>query len=468
MKPVSPELKKYINNALSKPLYHPSMALCACIDAIFTGDEDPDNDKWWTFEYETVLQMIDKLGYARPNVNILGQIQCIGAIRNGKHLIDKEWNLFENAVAALTGIPVLFYEKQNLPIENVIHAMRMMPNFGTIEYSDEVKHYIGCEAINDDIFWYPINDIDKYLYESLDRIKDTLGFRIEEIEKMREEVQKKFNSLKKVDIDTIEFKEDSMSDQMCKRIMWSILKYTELQKAENAELNKFCNIREGKLSYSETAVQKSEQKDPGEDYSDVEETEDIFLDNTGEVTRYEDGVNPDDEGEVQILDFNDGVKAASMDIVNNVNDDFIMPVDDMYHAQSIKIAESIGDSLDEIGYAVYTMKRLKKLAAIPHPYGPTAAEADMPPYPKRKTILDLSDGEIEKKPTIKTQEEVVTEMMNGIDPTAPDLTKADETPYKNTTLKKTSSIITEASIEETANGNFHKCGMLNFDPFLMR
>lgn len=465
MKPVNPELKKYINEALSKPLYHPSMALCACIDAIFTGDDDPDNDKWWTFEYETVLEMMDRLGYVRPNVNILGQIQCIGAIRNGKHLIDKEWNLFENAVAALTGIPVLFYEKQNLPIENVIHAMRMMPNFGIIEYSDEVKHYIGCEAINDDIFWYPINDIDKYLYESLDRIKDTLGFRIEEIEKMRSDVQAKFNSLRKENLETIEFKEDNMTDQMCKRIMWSILKYTELQKTENEELNKFCNIRDGKLDFSDINTQTSEQKDPGEDYSDAEDT---FMDNTGEVTNYEDGINPDDNEEVQIIDFNDGVKAASLDIVNNVDDNFIMPFDDMYHAQSIKIAASIGDGLNEIGYAVNVMQRLTKMAAIPHPYGPTAAEAVIPPYQKKKTMLDITDGEVEKKPDIKSEEEMVAEMLHNADPTVPVYSPDSESPYRNTELEKTSSIVTEASIEETANGNFHKCGMLNVDPFLMK
>ena len=109
----SNDLISFMKDALSRPLYYPAMALCAIMDTLF-GDE-----KWWEYEYETVLQELSKMNMPRPSIALLGEIQCISALRNGKAMIDKEWHLFEKACASLTGIPVLFYEKQNYFLVNL-------------------------------------------------------------------------------------------------------------------------------------------------------------------------------------------------------------------------------------------------------------------------------------------------------------------------------------------------------------
>ena len=142
-KTLSQDLRNYINYALTQKIYYPALAISAIMDFIFSSEN------WWEFEYETILEELERLGLAKPNNNILGEIQCLSAIRGGKSFVDQEWHLFEKTCAALTGIPVLFYEKQNLPIENVVHAMRIMEKLTKVEYSEEVQHYIGCEAIND-------------------------------------------------------------------------------------------------------------------------------------------------------------------------------------------------------------------------------------------------------------------------------------------------------------------------------
>lgn len=451
---VNAELTKYINNALSKQIYHPSLSLCACIDAVFTGDDDPGNDKWWGFDYETVLETIQRLGYVKPNTNILGQIQCIAAIRNGKSFIDKEWNQFEKAVAALTGIPVLFYEKQNLPIENVLLAMKIMPQLGTIEYSDEVKHYIGCEAINDDIFWYPIKAVDEYLYQALDRIKYTLGFKIEEIVEIRNKVKAKFSELRQEELDNIVFDEESMEDQMCKRIMLSIYKYHDLIKQENEELNRFRDIRDEKIDFQEDESPNGATRDPGEDYSDVEtgDSLNISLENTGEVTHYDDGINPDDPAEVEVLDFNDGVKEGAMEVVQ----DIISPLDDMpYNSQAIKIASFSSEGLDAlpniidtlsgiakvasiiqgptVSFADRVLSRVEKIAAIPHPIGSSAVPFRTPAYPKSKTLEQTEYPDLQSMGITGGEEADIVEEQSRED-TEPDAKTVLKTSEKNPEL----------------------------------
>lgn len=279
------DLVSFMKDALSKPLYYPAMALCAIMDTLF-GDE-----KWWEYEYETILQELSTMGMPKPNNAILGEIQCIAALRNGKALIDKEWHLFEKSCAALTGIPVLFYEKQNLPIENVLHAMNLMRKFGPFEMSDEVKHYVGCEAINDELFWHPFEIIDNYLYQALQRLKVPLGFDMKEIDPLRERVSERFDQYEDVDIDKAVFKEDSVEDQMCLRIFTSLARGKALLEAENEALNTFNNIKEGVMTYSshhaETAAEIPEDEESSYDLSPDLDIVDL---DSGDVETFEDGV----------------------------------------------------------------------------------------------------------------------------------------------------------------------------------
>lgn len=292
------DLISFMKDALVKPLYYPAMALCAIMDTLF------DEEKWWEYEYETVLQELSRMGMPRPSDAILGEIQCISALRNGKALIDKEWHLFEKACASLTGIPVLFYEKQNLPIENVLHAMNLMRKFGPFEMSDEVKHYVGCEAINDELFWHPFEIIDDYLYQALQRLKVPLGFNMKEIDGIRERVSERFDQYEDMDIDKASFREDSLEDQMCLRIFTSLSRGKALLEEENEALNTFNNIKEGVMSYTshhaETAVDPSII-----DASEYDISPDVDIVDL-------------DSGDVET--FQDGVKVAALELAQQFND----------------------------------------------------------------------------------------------------------------------------------------------------
>jgi len=279
------DLVSFMRDALSKPLYYPAMALCAIMDTLFS------DEKWWEYEYETVLQELSKMGMPRPSNALLGEIQCISALRNGKALIDKEWHLFEKACAALTGIPVLFYEKQNLPIENVLHAMNLMRKFGPFEMSDEVKHYVGCEAINDELFWHPFEIIDDYLYQALQRLKVPLGFDMAVIDPLRERVSDRFDQYEDMDIDKAVFKEDSEEDQMCLRIFTSLTRGKALLEAENEALNTFNNIKEGVMTYTSHHAETAAEIPPDEERSyDISPDVDIVDLDSGDVETFEDGV----------------------------------------------------------------------------------------------------------------------------------------------------------------------------------
>lgn len=279
------DLVSFMKDALSKPVYYPAMALCAIMDTIF-GDE-----KWWEYEYETILQELSNMNMPRPSDALLGEIQCIAALRNGKALIDKEWHLFEKACAALTGIPVLFYEKQNLPIENVLHAMNLMRKFGPFEMSDEVKHYVGCEAINDELFWHPFEIIDNYLYQALHRLKVPLGFDMNEIDPLRERVSDRFDQYEDMDIEKASFKEDSPEDQMCLRIFTSLARGKALLEAENEALNTFNNIKEGVMTYTSHHAETAVDIPADEEHSyDISPDVDIVDLDSGDVETFEDGV----------------------------------------------------------------------------------------------------------------------------------------------------------------------------------
>lgn len=294
----SKDLISFMKDALSNPLYYPAMALCAIMDTLFS------DEKWWEYEYETVLQELEGMGMPKPSTAILGEIQCISALRNGKALIDKEWHLFEKACASLTGIPVLFYEKQNLPIENVLHAMNLMRKFGPFEMSDEVKHYVGCEAINDEILWHPFEIIDTYLEQALNRLKVPMGYNMKEIEDLRRRVSDKFDQYEDVDIEKAYFREDSMEEQMCLRIFTSLARGRALLEAENEALNTFNNIKDHVMTYT------SHKSETSADLTDVDQS------TANDLVSME-VIDPD---YAAVATFEDGVKMAALELAQQFKD----------------------------------------------------------------------------------------------------------------------------------------------------
>lgn len=242
---MSDNLYNYIKSKLEKEDYIPSLTLNAIMDAVFDGSE-----KWWEFEYETILQSLSSIGISLRSVHLLGEIQCISAIRGGNSFIDKEWHLLEKAALALTGIPVLFFEKQNIPIEIVYHATKLIRRMGKYEPSEEVKHYIGCEAINDEILWYPIKDIDTEIVSSMGRLKSIIGMSDEDLAKVRDATETKFNSIMEEDLETVEFDNSKVEDVMCASVLKSILIGKNLEEIEHEALSKFTAIKDGVEIYT--------------------------------------------------------------------------------------------------------------------------------------------------------------------------------------------------------------------------
>lgn len=327
------QVLNFISDILREPVYYPAMALCASMDYVFK------DEPWWTYEYETVLKELADKKLPKPSTALLGEIQCISALRNSKALIDKEWHLFEKACAALTGIPVLFYEKQNLPIENVLHAIKLMKKFGPFEMSDEVQHYVGCEAINDEILWYPIQDVDKYLYDALQRLKVPMGFDMVEMNNLRKSVSERFDVYQDMDIDKAVFKEASEEDQMCLRIFRSLAAGKALMEKENESLNTFNNIKEGIMAYTGKKT--------------VEMTADIPED---EKDSYD--LSPDldivdlDSGDVEV--FEDGVKEAALDLTyqyRDLVDGFAAGTIPFEAFPSVKLAAIPDDQIQLMKYA---------------------------------------------------------------------------------------------------------------------
>ncbi len=279
---ISPDLFKYINFMLQGENYVSSLALNSAMDEIFR--EDP----WWEFEYETILQTFEQMGFSLPNVHVLGQIQCIASIRNGKSFIDKEWHIFEKACLTLCAVPVLFYEKQNVPIECVYHALTLMKKLGTLEISDEVMHYIGCEAINDEILWHPNTFIDNALTDALARIKEDIGISENEISDIRSATKTRFNDIVNKDLDKINFDQSNIADMMCARIYRSIVIGKNLAEAEFAAITEFEDIKNGRKSFN-----KGETAEVPADVIPNDADEDnVVFENTGEVEvdSFDDGV----------------------------------------------------------------------------------------------------------------------------------------------------------------------------------
>jgi len=300
---VSVDLYKYIKSLLSRDIFAPPLALNAAMDTLFKDEE------WWTFEYETILQSFIEWGLPLPSVHILGEIQCISAIRGGKALIDKEWHLFEKAVLSLTGIPVLFFDKQNVPIEYVHHATTIMLNLGNVEFSEEVLHYIGCEALNDEILWYPISSVDIEIVNAMGRIKSAVSADMDELLTLRDEVKAKFKEISDKDLGKIEFKNDSAVDMMCLTIYRSLLTGLDLRKVESEELSKCLSIRDGHSIYSEDGVSEIIS------VSDIPEVDDptadvVYPEEVQEVSSIEDITSEVMSEKVsQVLDYMDKIGA---------------------------------------------------------------------------------------------------------------------------------------------------------------
>jgi hypothetical protein len=248
---ISSDLYSYISSLLSKSIFAPSLALNAAMDEIFK------DTPWWEFEYETILDTLSAMGFPIPSVHILGQMQCIAALRNGKSLIDKEWHLFEKSVLSLTGIPVLFFDKQNVPIEYVHHATSIMRTLGTSEFSEEVLHYIGCEAINDEILWYPIGEVDTEIVNALSKLSSVLGPNVKELMDLRETVKARFKEIVDKDIDKVTFDTSNVQDMMCLAIYRSLLVGRDLRMVETEELSKFMSIKDGHSMYTKDGVSES-------------------------------------------------------------------------------------------------------------------------------------------------------------------------------------------------------------------
>ena len=298
-KTLSQDLRNYINFALTQKIYYPALAISAIMDFIFSSEN------WWEFEYETILEELERLGLAKPNNNILGEIQCLSAIRGGKSFVDQEWHLFEKTCAALTGIPVLFYEKQNLPIENVVHAMRIMEKLTKVEYSEEVQHYIGCEAINDELFWHPSEEVDDYLMKALERMKTVLGLDMNHINDIRERVKAKFAEYSGQELAKIDFKDNSVEDQMCKRLFVSMVNSHDLITKEKEALDTFSNVKEGLVHFTQTG-----------ESSEAVAKEDI---NAGMLAPVSDAMDiemPDED--YGPLAFTEGVKEAMLTVQEKV------------------------------------------------------------------------------------------------------------------------------------------------------
>lgn len=297
---------RYISDVMSKDTYTPSLALNLIMDELFKGHD------WWDYEYETILKMLSDSGFKLPNVHIMGQIQALSAVRSGQSLIDKEWHLFEKTVLSLTGIPVLFYEKQNVPLEHVIHAVSLLKKLGTAEFSEEVRYYIGCEALNDDILWHPTESVDADIQYALSILNTSMGISPEEVSQIRDGVRAKFNDIvsNNLDIDEVKIDESSVEDMMLLRIYRSLLIGYDLTVAEASELKKAEQIISGQSLYtSETSEKPADSVEESASVEDSRDPNEVFEYNVEEISS---GLAPD------VVSFEDGVKEATVKAMDEI------------------------------------------------------------------------------------------------------------------------------------------------------
>lgn len=236
----SSPLRSHITKLLKSPIWVPALTLSNVLDFLFHGQS------WWEFEPETIEESLLAAGLPKPSNDLLGEIQALASIRYGKSFVDKEWNLFEKCALALTGVPVKFYHKQEVPLENILHALSIMKGIGETELSEEVRHYIGCAAISEEILWHPVAAIDDCIAFSVSVLKDTLGIPKTEVDAIRIATKERFVSIVDKDISKIDFSDTEIEDQMCARILRSLLKGQELSRAETAALATWDAVRSGR------------------------------------------------------------------------------------------------------------------------------------------------------------------------------------------------------------------------------
>ena len=182
--------------------------------------------------------------------------------------------------------------------------MNLMRKFGPFEMSDEVKHYVGCEAINDEILWHPFEIIDTYLEQALNRLKVPMGYNMKEIEDLRRRVSDKFDQYEDVDIEKAYFREDSMEEQMCLRIFTSLARGRALLEAENEALNTFNNIKDHVMTYT------SHKSETSADLTDVDQS------TANDLVSME-VIDPD---YAAVATFEDGVKMAALELAQQFKD----------------------------------------------------------------------------------------------------------------------------------------------------
>lgn len=234
-------LESFIRRIFSSPGAMPIMTVRSVMDFLFK------DEKWWEYEPETISQMLRDAGVTPLSLNVLNQIHALAAVLYGKSYIDKEWNLFEKCVLAFTGIPVLFFDNQNVPIEYVQHTLKIIKLLAKVELSEEVRHYIGSEAINDEILWHPDKEIDDCIVLSLGVIGSSIGLNADEVAGLRTRVAARFDALKKVDLSTYLPDVTSAEDLMCMAIIRSLMVGKSLKEAETTGLAMWGEAKNGKM-----------------------------------------------------------------------------------------------------------------------------------------------------------------------------------------------------------------------------
>lgn len=283
---------------LMKQSFIPALTLSNILDKVLGG-------KWWEYEYDTIIAELSRAGLPTPDVHLLGEIQALAAVRTDESLVTREWHVFEKTCCALTGIPVLFYDKQNLPIENVHHTCKIINQLGGFKPSDEIVAYIGAEALNDDILWHPIKFIDDALMKTLTASSTKEELEKEGVLQLRASTEARFKELGLKNFSEMEIREDSPEDIMCMAITRSLLNEREMLAAESASLTEFHNVENG------TEFPESE-KTPG---FKMELGQPSDFDSNVEIMLTGDGLDGPDAGEIfmeedDIASFEDGLRQA--------------------------------------------------------------------------------------------------------------------------------------------------------------
>ena len=248
-------LELFIRKAFDAATPLPALTTSNIMDYIF------EEQNWWEFEPETIRDSLAKAAI-HPSRLVEDQIQAIAALRTGKSFIDKEWHLFEKFVLSFHGIPVYFFERQNIPIEYIIATLASMKFLGPVELSEEVKWYIGAETLNDELLWHPMAQIDQYLKWVLDTSGKTFGFDMDEVDQLREQTKAKFERLKEVPLDKAEFNDSDPADMMCARLVRSLAIGNALMRREYDFLGIFEKLKSGEATFEGLSDSVKESLEP--------------------------------------------------------------------------------------------------------------------------------------------------------------------------------------------------------------